>query len=148
MRSASIFSRLGFMTARFALIAFLPGALFAQFDSRLTVHTIVRENMFAGFMANDMDRFHKGQQTLEKLMAERPEQKADILAWQGSGALYEAILAREAGRADEYAKLHKLAMQRYAEADQLGAGNPGVAAVQGGSFFYLGDRLAPEHRAA
>jgi hypothetical protein len=99
-------------------------------------------------MANDMDRFHSGQRTLEKPLEERPEQRTEIVVWQGSGVLYEAVLAREAGRAGDYQRLYKLALQRYAEADRTGSGNPGVCAVQGGSFLYFGDRLAPEHRAA
>jgi hypothetical protein len=53
-------------------------------------------------------------------------QRAEIVAWQGSGVLYEAVLAREAGRAGDYQRLYKLALQHYAEADRAGSGNPGV----------------------
>ena len=44
-----------------------------EFDPRLTVHTLVREDIFAGFLVDDMERFSRGEKTLERLMVERPE---------------------------------------------------------------------------
>ena len=40
-------------------------------DTRLTVHTLVREDMFAGFMAGNVERMTRGEQTLDRLMKER-----------------------------------------------------------------------------
>jgi hypothetical protein len=53
----------------------------STFDPRLSVHTIVREDIFAGFLANDLERLARGEKNLERLLAERPSAKAPLLAW-------------------------------------------------------------------
>src|SRR3954451_21239730 len=52
-------------------------------NPRLTVHTLVREDIFAGFIINDEARLANGERTLDRLLIERPGAKADIVAWQG-----------------------------------------------------------------
>jgi len=56
-----------------ALAALAQDAKAPKFDPRLSVHTILREDIFAGFMANDAGRLARGEQNLLRLMAKRPE---------------------------------------------------------------------------
>ena len=65
-----------------------------MFDSRLPVHTIVREDIFAGVMAHDMDRLARADRNIEVLLVERPDAKAPLLAWKGSIALTRAVYVR------------------------------------------------------
>src|SRR5690348_7936795 len=67
----------------------------AGLDPRLNVHTLVREDIFAGLLSNDMERLARGEKTLELLLVERPDQRAAILSWQGSAILFRAVRAHE-----------------------------------------------------
>ena len=122
--------------------------LFAEADRRLTVHTLVREDIFAGFMANDMTRFAKGEAALEELAKERPDQLVHVRAWQGSAALYRAAVAFESGNAAEGDRQYSIAQARYAEAEKLGPNDGGVLAVEGATFAFFADRLPADKRAA
>lgn len=117
-------------------------------ESRLTVHTLVREDVFAGFMANDMVRFARAERNIEQLLQDRPDQRANLLAWAGGTKLHRAVLAHEAGKADAFQKDFQAARDTFAEAARLPSGNDGVAAVIGGSLSVFADRLPEEHRAA
>ena len=48
-------------------------------DTRLTVHTLVREDIFAGWRTNTLDRLSKAEQNIEILLKERPDQRANLL---------------------------------------------------------------------
>ena len=63
-------------------------------DSRLTVHTLVREDIFAGFIGDDMKRFERGEKNIELLLEQRPNQKGNLLAWKGGALLYRAVVAQ------------------------------------------------------
>src|SRR6185295_3212783 len=73
-----------------------------EFDPRLTVHTLVREDIFAGFLVDDMERFSRGEKTLERLMVDRPEAKPAILTWQAGAALKRALIAEKQNRTSEF----------------------------------------------
>ena len=115
-------------------------------DTRLTVHTLVREDLFAGFLSNDQTRFARGERSVEVLLRERPDQRANLLAWQGSTALYRAVLAHEAGRADEFERLYRSARDAFAEASRLQTVEDGVPAIIGGSLSLFADRLPQAYR--
>ena len=117
-------------------------------DTRLTVHTLVREDLFAGFLDNNPDRFSRGERNVEALLKERPSQKANLLAWRGGAELYRAVVAHESGKSDEFARQFQRAREDFAEAAKLSAGNDGVAAITGGTIVIFADRLPAEHRAA
>ncbi len=116
-------------------------------DMRLAVHTLVREDIFAGFMANDMVRFARGEKNVELLLEARPDQRGNLLAWKGSTLMYRAILAHEAGRNEEFLKQLHVARATLAEAAKQTSGNDGVAAITGGSYSVFADRLPEPHRA-
>lgn len=115
-------------------------------DTRLTVHTLVREDVFAGFMNNQMDRLAKAEQNIGVLMKERPGERANLLAWKAGATLYRAIVAHEAGNAGEFTRLWNEAKKGFAEAATLSSGNDGVQAITGGSMSVFADRLPEAHR--
>jgi hypothetical protein len=117
-------------------------------DTRLTVHTLLREDVFAGFMANDMTRFARAERNLDQLQGDRADQRGNLLAWRGLTKLYRAVLAHEAGKAEEFEKNYEAAVTAFTEAGQQSAGNDGVPAVTGGSFALFADRLPEQYRAA
>jgi tetratricopeptide (TPR) repeat protein len=117
-------------------------------DTRLTVHTLVREDIFAGFLQNDLTRLARAETNLEQLLASRPGDRAIVLAWQGSAALTRAAFANEANQPEQFRQHYRKAVDLYAEAMKLGPDNIGVFAVTGGTQTTLADRLPPEERAA
>ncbi len=117
-------------------------------DRRLTVHTLVREDIFAGFMANDLVRFARGEKNVELLLQDRADQRGNLLAWRGSAGMYRAVLAHEAGNATEFLKRIETARAAFAEAANQTSGNDGVAAITGGTYAVLADRLPEPHRAS
>ena len=119
-------------------------------DTRLTVHTLLREDVFGGFLGNDIARMAKAEANIESLMKSRPDQKANLLAWRSGAALKRAVVAHEAGQAQEFAKHFAIARDGFAEAAKLATGgqNDGVAAITGGTLVILADSLPAEHRAA
>ena len=67
-------------------------------DTRLTVHTLVREDVFAGFLQGDVARMARAEKNAEMLLTSRPADRASILAWQGGLALTRAAMGNEAGQ--------------------------------------------------
>ncbi|MFN0124293.1 MAG: hypothetical protein ACKV2V_27655 [Blastocatellia bacterium] len=117
-------------------------------EKRLTIHTLVREDIFAGFLANDTTRLARGERNVDLLLEQRPDAKADLLAWKAGATLYRAVAALENKNQAEFAKKYKQATGLFAQAREAGPRSGGVYAVTGGSFVLFADRLPEEHRAA
>lgn len=117
-------------------------------DSRLTVHTLVREDIFAGFIGDDMERFARGEKNIQLLLEKRPNEKADLLAWQGGAALYRAVRAYENKQDAEFQQDYRQALDYFTQAKQITPLSGGAIAVIGGSNLVLADRLPQEYRAA
>lgn len=117
-------------------------------DTRIGVHTLLREDIFAGFLANDMDRFARGEKNIALLMEKRPGAKSDLLAWKASASFYRAVLALENKRDDEFKKYYNQAQELFAQAQQSAPDNGGVHAIRGGTNAVFADRLPKELRAA
>jgi hypothetical protein len=117
-------------------------------DKRLTVHTLLREDIFAGFMSDNMKRFAQAEQNIEILLKERPEQRANLLAWKASALTYRAVVAHESKKADESEHLLTQARELFAEASKLSTGNDGVAPITGGALAIFADRLPEARRAS
>ena len=118
-------------------------------DSRLTVHTLVREDMFAGFLSDNMERFSRGEKNIDLLLEKRPEQRANLLSWKGQGELYRAVRAYEGNKPDEFKTHYRKALDSFAEARkliELGSDNDGVFQAIGGSHVIFADRLPKELR--
>lgn len=116
-------------------------------ETRLTIHTLLREDIFAGLLENDMRRLTRGEKNIQLLLQQRPEAKAPLLGWQASAILYRATRAHEGGRAEEYREHYQRSLALFEEANRLGAESVGVVAVTGASFVILADRLPKEDRA-
>ena len=117
-------------------------------DTRLTVHTLLREDIFAGFLDNNMERVARAEQNIELLLKERPGERANLLAWKAGAALHRAVRAHETGKPEEFARYFQDARDGFASALKLSSGTDGVAPIAGGSYVFFGDRLPQEHRAA
>jgi hypothetical protein len=116
-------------------------------DTRLAVHTLVREDIFAGFIGNDMVRFARGEKNVEQLLKDRPDQRGNLLAWRGGAAMLRAVLAHESGNNGEFLKYLQAARAAFAEAAKQTSGHEGVPAITGGSYVVFADRLPEPHRA-
>jgi hypothetical protein len=117
-------------------------------ESRLTVHTLLREDVFAGFMANDATRLARAERNIEQLLRERPDQRGNLLAWRGLAHLQRAVRAHESGQSDQFEQHFQAARSAFADAAQASTGNDGVAPITGGSYSVFADRLPEAHRAA
>src|SRR6478672_2961851 len=115
-------------------------------DTRLPVATLVREDVFAGWRENDMERYARGEKNIDLLLEQRPRDKAELLAWKGGTKLYRALLALEAGNDEEFERLYQSALDLFAEAKQIAPKHPAVAAIVGGSYVLFGDRLPEKYR--
>jgi hypothetical protein len=117
-------------------------------DKRLSVHTLVREDVFAGVLDGDMQRLAQGEKNIETLLERRPADKASLLVWKAGAIMYRAVRALEAGRGDEFETKYAQALELLAQGKKLGPNDPGVAAATGGMYVVLADRLPEKHRAA
>lgn len=121
-------------------------------DTRFTIHTLVREDIFAGFLSDNMERFARGEKNIQILLEKRPDAKYELLAWQAGATLYRAVRAHEAKQNDEFQQTYRKALDLFAQAQKYPANNGnaagGVAAVTGGSYILFADRLPQEYRAA
>jgi len=117
-------------------------------DTRIPVHTLVREDIFAGFLTDDMERLARGEKNLQTLLEKRPAAKSDLLAWKAGIATYRAVRAHEANRDDEFRRKYQESLDLFSQARQAGLNNGGVAAITGGVYVFFGDRLPKEYRDA
>jgi hypothetical protein len=138
-----------------ALAVVMAGAVAAQpaggpplSDTRLTVSTLVREDIFAGFMQNDLTRMARGEASIEQLLKDRPNDRAALLAWRAGAKVNRAVVAKEAGRMADYARLYISATADMDEALSLHSADNAVPAVIGGVGVNFGDRLAKADQAA
>ncbi len=138
---------------RSCFIVFLVNHAFGQSpapplsDTRLSIHTLVREDIFAGWRSDNMERHTRGEKNIDKLLKQRPEAKADLLAWKGGATLYHAVLAHEANKSKEFQRYMQKSLDSFSEARELSPKSVGVAAVIGGSYVVFADRLPEEYRA-
>lgn len=115
-------------------------------DTRLPVHTLLREDIFAGFMENDMERFARGEKNIDILLDKRPADKPSLLAWKAGALLYRAVLAHEATRTKEFAEEYRQATELLAEAKKLAPGDLAVTAITAGLYGMFADRLPEKSR--
>ena len=117
--------------------------------ANLRVSTWVREDIFAGFLDNDMTRHAVGAKKLEAILAADPK-AADAVAWQGGSELLYAVRAYEAGDAKGFDEHLAKANERFARAaalvKEVPAHQQAVLAITGGSWVVFGDRLPAAHR--
>lgn len=115
-------------------------------DTRLSVHTLVREDVFAGVLDGDTDGLARGERSIELLLERRPADKPGLLAWKAGATLYRAVRAREANRPDEFEGKYSQAIELLAQSKKLGPEDLGVAAATAGMYAVLADRLPEKLR--
>ncbi|MBK8314626.1 MAG: hypothetical protein IPL01_11715 [Acidobacteria bacterium] len=115
-------------------------------DTRLSIHTLVREDIFSGFLVDDMERLSRGEKNIQLLLEKRPAAKAELLAWKGGATLYRGVRAYESNNMAEYRRNYQAALDLFSESKKLSSDNGGAAAVIGGSYVVLADRLPKENR--
>lgn len=144
------FSMHRFARFRFASLALLTLSSFASGqgieppldDKRLSIHTLIREDIFSGWRANNQKRLKRGEENLEKLLKLRPKAKGDLLAWKGGVALYHATVAIEKEQSAVYEEKLAEARQLFEDAKKAAPRSGGVHSLIGGSSAFFGDRLA------
>jgi tetratricopeptide (TPR) repeat protein len=117
-------------------------------DTRISVNTLVREDIFAGFVADDMERFSRGEKSIKTLLETRSTQRAELLSWKGGATLYRAVRALEDNRKDEFQQDYRQAVDLFSQAYKLEPNGGGSSAIIGGSYLLFADRLPNEDRAA
>jgi len=115
-------------------------------DKRLSVHTLIREDVFAGVREDDADRLARGEKNIEILLEQRPGERASLLAWKAGVQMYHAVRAHEANHPQEFAEKYARALELTAEAKKLGPTDGGVAATIGGMLVLFADRLPEKLR--
>jgi tetratricopeptide (TPR) repeat protein len=109
------------------------------------VSTWIREDLFAGLLANDMERFEAGVKKLKDYQSARPDQP-EALAWQGFADLVRAVKANEAGQEALFRRWYDSALASFDRA-RLGGSTEGVLAITGGSWTSTAERLPVAFRA-
>ncbi len=110
-------------------------------EQRLTLHWLVREDIFAGVLANDRVRLEKGAKTLDTVAAFY--QPVDVYAWRAGVETMRAIWAHEDGKPEDFRRHYALAIT-YFDASR-NASNAQTAAIpeifEGGIYVAVADRL-------
>jgi tetratricopeptide (TPR) repeat protein len=117
-------------------------------DTRLTVHTLLREDIFAGYLTGDMERLARAEKNLQTLLEKRPAAKSSLLAWKASIATYRAVRAYEANRDDEFQRKYRESLDLFSQAREIGSNDLGVPGTIGGTYVTFADRLPKEYRNA
>ena len=117
-------------------------------DTRLSVHTLLREDVFAGFLQGDLTRMARAEKNADLLLTNRPAERPSLLAWQGGLAMTRAIMANDAHQPDQFLQHYRRAQALFAEAMKLGPEEVAVFAITGGTQVTIADRLPPDARKA
>jgi hypothetical protein len=117
-------------------------------DTRLSVHTLLREDVFAGFLQGDLTRMARAEKNADLLLTSRPDERPSILAWQGGLAMTRAIMANDAHQPDQFRQHYRRAQALFTEAMKLGPEEVAVFAITGGTQVTIADRLPADERKA
>jgi hypothetical protein len=107
-------------------------------------YTWVREDTFAGFMADDMARFERGMQKTQEFIKEDPNNMAAV-NWLGAGTVYRAVRAFDAGDAALGDRLFGEALALMDKAVAAASNDIGVRATAGGTLIVFASRLPERH---
>jgi hypothetical protein len=116
------------------------------FDPRLSTGAILREDVFAAYLANDMERLQRAERNLEALLQQRPSQKAGLIAWQASAEIYRAVRAHEENRPDRFEHHNSRARALFSGVARLNPESVGEAIITAGSYVILESRLPEQYR--
>ncbi|HEY7184029.1 MAG TPA: hypothetical protein VIC84_21530 [Blastocatellia bacterium] len=137
-----------FLVALFVTVAMAQSPEPPLSDTRIPISTLVREDIFAGFLSDDMGHFARGEKSIQTLLETRPADKSNLLAWKAGAATYRAVRALEANRNDEFRQKYQESLDLFSQARKAGPDDFGVSAITGGTYAVFADRLPKEYRAA
>jgi hypothetical protein len=123
--------------AIFLFILQLPA--WAQPDG-VRVSTWVREDLFAGFLVDDMDRLETGMQKLDEILAQEPSDLG-ALAWRASVDYYLALRAHEADNRVDFERLYGRAMDAFRSLYESAPEEISVLAVTSGATSLMAGRF-------
>jgi hypothetical protein len=113
----------------------------STFDARIGSSSIVREDIFAGYLAHDHERQLRGEKNVEILLAERPKDRARLLAWKAWIALNRAVDAYESKRMSEFERDYQRSLELFSDAANLQPDDAGVLAITAAGLVTFSDRL-------
>jgi len=113
----------------------------STFDPRIGTSSIVREDIFAGYLAHDHERQLRGEKNVEILLAERPKDRARLTAWKAWIVLNRAVDAYESKRMSEFERDYQRSLDLFSEAANIQPDDAGVLAITGSGFVTFSDRL-------
>ncbi len=67
-----------------------------------------------------MERFARAEKNIELLLEQRPDRKAELLAWKGGMKLYLAVLAFEDDQTEEFERLYQETLDLNDQARSVG----------------------------
>jgi tetratricopeptide (TPR) repeat protein len=107
-------------------------------------YTWVREDLFAGWMADDMTRFERSMQKTQEYLKEDAN-NMDGVNWLGAGTVFRAVRAFEAGDEAKGDQLFRDAMAMMDKAAAAEPNNPGIRATAGGTLMFFAAKLPDRH---
>jgi hypothetical protein len=119
-----LLSKKGLLVCVIAVSAAAQSLKAPTFDPKLNSSTIIREDLFAAFLEGGKsgnEKFLRGEKNLEILLAERPQDKGGLTAWEGGIALKRAIDAIETKQMEEFELQYRKALDFYA-GREIGSG--------------------------
>lgn len=128
-------------TAGMAILAAQPAR-----PANVPIHTWVREDIFAGLLDQDLERFGRGEEKIREYLAETPG-RPDALGWMAGIKLHRAALAFDAGKTAEAELLMGEALQAMDTAVRNGPENFGMHATIGGSIVTIANKLPDRYYA-
>ena len=112
--------------------------------ANVPIHTWVREDMFGGFVDDDLPRFERGEKKVQEYLTDTPG-RPEALAWMAGGKLYRAGRAFREGKSAEGDALVREALDMMDTAGGTAPNNLGVHATLGGSVVALANKLPEAH---
>jgi len=107
-------------------------------------YTWVREDLFAGWMADEMTRFERSMQKTQEYLKEDAN-NMDAVNWLGAGTVFRAVRAFEAGDEAKGDQLFRDAMAMMDKAAAAEPNNPGIRATAGGTLMFFAAKLPDRH---
>jgi hypothetical protein len=112
--------------------------------ANVPIHTWVREDLFAGFMEDDLTRFERGEKKLAEYLAETPV-RPEAAAWLAGVKLYRGGRAFREGKSADGERLVREATELMDTASAQAPDNLGVNAVLGGSVVLLANKVPEQY---
>jgi hypothetical protein len=125
----------------FALLALVASG--ARKPDNVPPGVWVREDLFAGYLADDMKTFERGEQKVDELLAEKPD-SAGLQAWKMSAVIYRAVRSFEAGDRAAFDTGYKRAIDTLESLLNKAPKDVAVKAIYGGMISTVGHRLPPD----